>query len=162
MIQQHTPVVLGEKLCQIFAEWRKVIVSTGLEGKDERMRGKGKVWILLLGCQTSKLCGPSMNFILKKGIPCNAALLWGVNSVRRGRGVYLFYPLLNSWPHLFLWKRLSLGHTEVWLCFSWTCLFPHEVPALPQSSCFCSFSWRKKQRRRRSWRSRRRRRSFAK
>lgn len=42
----------------------------------------------------------------------------------------------NRRPHLFLLKLLILGDTEVWLYFSWTCLFSHEVLALPQSSCF--------------------------
>lgn len=41
-------------------------MNTGLEGKGGRMRGKGKVWILQLGCQTSKIFGPSMYFIKKK------------------------------------------------------------------------------------------------
>lgn len=40
--------------------------STGLEGKDGRVREKGKVWILHLGCQTSQVFGPSMYFIKKK------------------------------------------------------------------------------------------------
>lgn len=51
------------------------MTGTGLEDKDGRMRGKGKVWILQLGCQTSKIFGFSM-YLIKKTPGFNALLLF--------------------------------------------------------------------------------------
>lgn len=69
------------------------MVNTGLEGKGGRMRGKGKVWILQLGCQTSKIFGPSMYFIKKK-----RDFMYCLSSLRcelckKGWGVYIIFIL---------------------------------------------------------------------
>lgn len=105
-----------------------VVLSTGPEGEDGRMRGRGEVWILQLVCNTSRIFGPSVYCPKINEISCAAALLGGVNCEDVGC-VYHFPSVLNNWLHLFLWKLPSLGHTGAWLCFSWACLFPHEVPA---------------------------------
>ena len=56
-------------------------MSTGLEGKGGRMRGRGEVRILHLGCKMSKVFGPSIYFIKQNEISCTAAALGGVNCV---------------------------------------------------------------------------------